>query len=147
MHTVTGISSSRLEELRKATISGSISDLYFTSTNPNTDGVNVALTNTAVTWTYYIGGITYVFDVVNNITTFTFQSLGYADGNNFVDLPFIKIPSKDNIIAQPEIDNNVFIIRQSLPVFENIYRLQNVFNLSYLERYAGGRNFNIVTNT
>ena len=38
---VVGESSSRLEELRKSTINGSsISDLYFTSTSPNNDGVN-----------------------------------------------------------------------------------------------------------
>jgi hypothetical protein len=146
-HTVTGTSSSRLSELRKFSISGSLSDLYFTSTSPSTDGVNVSLTNTGTTWTYYIGGITYVDDVANNITTFTFESIGYEDTNNFVDLPFIKDETKQNVIDKPEIDNNVFIIRQSLPVFQNIYRLDSVGNLNDLEKYAGGGKFNIVNNS
>ena len=146
-HTVTGITSSRLEELRKTTINGSLSELYFTSTDSNVDGVNPILTNTGTSWTYYIGGITYMFDVTNNVTTFMFQSQGYNDTNNFIDLPIIKDPKKDNVVDVPEIINNVFIIRQSLSVFENIYRLQDVTNLSYLESYAGGRNFNIINNS
>lgn len=145
--TVTGVTSSRLSELRKFSTSGSLSDLYFTSIDPSTDGVNELLTITGVSWTYYIGGITYFWDEVNDITTFTFESLGYDDGNNFVNLPFIKDDAKDNIIDVPEIDNNVFIIRQSLPVYQNIYRLQSIGNLSDLEKYAGGGKFNIVTNS
>jgi hypothetical protein len=145
---ITGVSSSRLSELRKFTVSGTLSDLYFTSTDPTVaDGVNEILTSTAVTWTYYIGGMTYVDDVVNNVTTFSFTSVGYDEPNNFVNLPFIKDETKQNIIDKPEIDNNVFIIRQSLPVFQNVYRLQNIANLSELEKYAGGAKFNIVNNT
>ena len=146
-YTVTGTSSSRLSELRKFSTSGSLSDLYYTSTSSSTDGVNVSLTNTGTTWTYYIGGITYVDNVSTKITTFTFQSLGYDDDNNFIDLPFIKDETKQNIIDVPEIDNNVFIIRQSLPVFQNIYRLQSINTLSDLEKYAGGGKFNIVNNS
>ena len=146
-HTVTGITSSRLSELRKFSVSGTLSDLYFTSTNSSTDGVNELLTTTGTSWTYYIGGITYFWDEVNDITTFTFESLGYDDSNNFIDLPFIKDDAKENIIDVPEIDNNVFIIRQSLPVFQNIYRLQSISNLSDLEKYAGGGKFNIVNNS
>ena len=146
--TVTGTSSSRLSELRKFTVTGTLSELYYTSTNPNiADGVNEFLTSTAVTWTYYIGGITYIDDVANSITSFTFESLAYGDDNNFSNLPFIKDETKQNVIDKPEIDNNVFIIRQSLPVFQNVYRLQNIENLSELEKYAGGAKFNIVNNT
>jgi hypothetical protein len=147
-YTVTGTtSSSRLSELRKFTVSGTLSEIYFTSTNPSSDGVNELLTTTATTWTYYIGGITYVDDVVSVITSFTFQSLGYDDTDNFIDLPFIKDETKQNVIDKPEIDNNVFIIRQSLPVFQNVYRLQDIGNLSELEKYAGGGKFNILNNS
>lgn len=146
-HTVTGTSSSRLSELRKFTISGLIDDLYFTSTNPSNDGVNTLLTVTGTTWTYYIGGITYIDDILNNVTTFSFQSKGYDDTNNFVDYPFIKDEMKQNIIDKPEINNNVFIERQSQSVFENIYRLQNINNLSDLEKYAGGGKFKIINNS
>lgn len=144
---VTGTSSSRLSELKKYSISGTLSDLYFTSTDPNlNDGVNTSLTMTATTWTYYIGGTTYVDDVTSNITTFSFMSDGYSSPN-YVNLPIVKDESKQNIIDKPEIDNNVFIIRQSLPVFQNVYRLENINTLSELEKYAGGAKFNIVNNT
>lgn len=148
-HIVTGTTeASRLSELKKFSVSGTLSDLYFTSLDPTVaDGVNPSLTSTATTWTYYIGGITYVDDVASNITSFTFESLGYDDENNFCDYPFIKDETKQNIIDEPEIDNNVFIIRQSLPVYQNIYRLQDVRNLSDLEKYAGGAKFNVVTNS
>ena len=145
---VTGTTkNSRLSELRKFSVSGTLSELYYTSTTPSTDGVNPLLTTTATTWTYYIGEITYVDNVVNQITSFEFDSLAYDDPNNFVDLPFIKDETKQNIIDKPEIDNNVFIIRQSLPVFQNVYRLQDIRNISELEKYAGGAKFNIVNNT
>lgn len=144
---VTGTSSSRLSELKKFSTSGTLSDLYFTSTDPNLgDGVNTSLTMTATTWTYYIGGITYVDNVASNITTFSFMSDGY-NSPNYVNLPIIKDEAKQNIIDVPEIDNNVFIVRQSLPVYQNIYRLQDIRTLSDLEKYAGGAKFNIVTNS
>lgn len=146
-NTVTGTSKSRLSDLRKFSVDGTLSELYFTSTNTNIDGVNESLTitgTTGTTWTYYIGGITYVDDVINEITTFSFESLGYNDSNNFINLPIIKDVEKENIIDKPEIDNNVFIIRQSLPVFQNIYRLQDVKNIYELENYAGGGKFNII---
>lgn len=145
---VTGVSSSRLSELRKFTVSGTLSETYFTSTDPTVaDGVNELLTATATTWTYYLGGMTYVDDVVNNVTTYSFTSVGYNEPNNFVNLPFIKDEAKQNIIDKPEIDNNVFIIRQSLPVYQNVYRLQDIGNLSELEKYAGGGKFNILNNS
>ena len=145
-YTITGTSLSRLNELRKFTISGTLEDLYFTSLTPASDGVNTSLTMTATTWTYYIGGITYVDDVASNVTSFTFESLGY-NSPNFINLPFIKDETKQNVIDKPEINNNVFIIRQSLPVYQNIYRLQDIKNLSELEKYAGGAKFNVVNNT
>lgn len=144
---VTGTSSSRLSELRKYSVSGGLSDLYFTSVSSTTDGVNISLTNTGTTWTYYIGGITYNYDVANDITSFTFESLGYDDSNNFVNLPIIKDINKENVIDKPEINNNVFIIRQSQSVFQNIYRLQDVDNLSKLNKYGGGAKFNIINNS
>lgn len=144
---ITGTSSSRLSELRKFSVDGTLSELYYTSTDPNiADGVNEFLTSTAVTWTYYLSGITYIDDVVNNITSFSFISVGYQSPA-FINLPFIKDEAKQNIIDKPEIDNNVFIIRQSLPVFQNVYRLQDISNLSELEKYAGGAKFNILNNT
>ena len=145
---VTGTSSSRLTELRKYRITGDLSQLYFTSTSNLNDGVNVLL-STGNTVVYYLGGITYT-DIIttdNTITTFTFDSLGYDDLNNFDNLPIIKDEAKENIIDKPEVENDVFIIRQSIPVFENQYRFSNIRNLAELEFYAGGGFFNIINNS
>jgi hypothetical protein len=151
--TVTGQSSSRLVELRKYVVSGPLTDLYFLSGAPEDgDGLNPneSVTGaTASTLTYYIGGITYVDQIVEDTTTtfFSFESSGCSDPNNFVDLPILKDESKQNIVAKPEVGSDVFIIRESLSVFENHYRLRSVGSLAELEFYAGGRNFNIVNNT
>lgn len=145
---VTGTSSSRLTELRKYRITGDLSELYFTSTSNLNNGVNVLL-STGNTVVYYLGGITYT-DIIttdNTITTFTFDSLGYDDLNNFDNLPIIKDETKENIIDKPEVENDVFIIRQSIPVFENQYRFSNIRNLAELEFYAGGGFFNIINNS
>lgn len=148
MATVTGISSSRLVELRKYRISGDLSEIYFTSTSNVNDGVNISL-STGNIIVYYIGGITYTDQTVGGITTttFTFESLGYSDTNNFVDLPIIKDENKENIIDKPEVENDVFIIRQSIPVFENQYRFNNIRSFAELQFYAGGGFFNIINNT
>jgi len=148
MAIVTGVSSSRLTELRKYTISGTLSEIYFTSTSSDSDGVNISL-STGNTIIYYIGGITYTDQTIDAITTttFSFESLGYDDSNNFVDLPIIKDENKENIIDKPEVENDVFIIRQSIPVFENQYRFSNIRNLGELQFYAGGGFFNIISNT
>lgn len=154
MYTVTGESSSRLIELKKYATTGSLSQQYFISTGATSgDGVDVSLTTTGVTastFVYYIGGITYVDTFISGITeetVFTFESLAHEDENNFDDLPIIKDDKKENIVDKPEVDNNVFIIRQSQAVFEDQYRLKNIRNISELEFYAGGGHFNIVNNT
>jgi hypothetical protein len=150
MTTVTGNSSSRLFELRKFSDTGTdIGDLYFTSTNVDTDGVNESLSDGISTWIYYIGGITYTDIVSNNITTtsFEFQSVGDQDENNFDQFEIIKNELINDAIYSPEINNNVFIIRQSLSVFENIFRLESVNTIAELQYYAGNNNFNIIDNT
>ena len=148
---VSGTSSSRLNELRKYSTSGTLSQLYFTSTNSLTDGVNITETSTgltASTYIYYIGGITYVDEIISGDTSswFMFESSGYTSPV-FVNLPYIKNESELEIISKPLVDNNVFIIRDENSAFQNNYRLKNVGNLTELTYYAGGAYFNIVENT
>lgn len=77
-------------------------------------------------------------------TTFTFQP---NNQNNFIDVPYYKDPSKDNIISNPKIRNDVFIVRQELSAFDKNYKLEYIGNLNELVTYAGGNFFNIVNNT
>jgi len=147
VNTITGTSSSRLSELKKYARSGTLNKLYYTSTTPAIDGVNTGLTTTGITYTYYIGGITYVDNVTGGTTTYTFTSSGYSDTNNFSNLPYIKDENLQNVIAKPLVDNNVFIIREEQQILDKNYRLRNIGNLTELTYYAGGAYYNIINNT
>jgi hypothetical protein len=150
-YTVTGTSSSRLSELRKYSRSGTLSQLYFTSTDPSVNGVNLSLTTTgttASTYVYYVSGITYTDNIITGTTetSFEFVSSGYSSPA-FTNLPYIKNENEQNIITSPLISNDVFIIRDENSAFEKNYRLKNINNLTELTYYAGGAYFNIVENT
>src|SRR5690606_29818715 len=114
--TVTGECSSRLYELKKFSTSNDINIAYVTSSTPSQSGVDVSL-STGNTIVYYISGITYIDDLMENKTTFSFQSSGYSSPD-FINQPIIKDESKHNIVTQPEVSNDVFIIRQSISVFQ-----------------------------
>ena len=141
--TVTGYSDSRLSEFKKYTLNTDFSTGYFTSTSPNVDGVNDIISVVGDV-TYYIGGITY--NDTNDGTIFSFESKGLASPN-FVNKPIVKFESKNFTVDKPELNNNVFIIRQSQSVFRNIYRLDDVGNIDELTKYGGGKIFNIINNT
>lgn len=148
---VSGLSSSRLSELRKWSASSDLSKKYYTGSTSADNGLNLSLTTSGQTYVYYIGGITYVDQYVAEdsgfTTTFSFTSSGYSDANNFTNLPYIKDEAKENMIDRPIVGSDVFIIREDLPAFENNYRLSNISNLTDLTYYGGGNYFNIVNNT
>lgn len=146
-YNVTGQSSSRLVELRKYVISGTTAQIYVTGGNLTTDGVDLAQT-TSDMFVYFLGGIRYV-DILSGIasgTTFSFIGQGFIDAN-FINKPIYKDMNKENIISNPKIYDDVFIIRQELSAFDKNYRLEYITNLVDLETYAGGNFFNIVNNT
>lgn len=152
MKTITGQTRSRLVELRNFNVSGNgLSDLYMTSSDITSNGLNLSLSTsgiTASTFVYYIDSITYIDNVVTGQTTTTYSvvSSGTSDSNNFNDYPIIKDFSKIDVNENPEVNSDVFIERQSISVFESLFRLKNISNLNELEKYAGGTYFNIVKN-
>ena len=148
MGLVKGSSSSRLNELRKYRIDGDLSDRYFTGGNLNNDGIDVPTSTADTIVNYYIGGIKYTDLYVEgeyDETIFEFTAEG-TSSSDFINLPLIKDFGKGNVIGRPEVKRDVFIIRQSLSVFERQYRLKVITNLSELNFYAGGANFNIIDN-
>ena len=147
---VSGITRSRLAELKKFSRNSNPLDNYKQSSTPLNDGVNTSLSTTNKI-TYYIGGITYV-DFSNNvgdiITTFSFErGLYNIVEEEFLDEPTYKDPDKENIVSNPKVDNDVFIIRQQLSAFNDNYKLSFIEDLNDLINYAGGYYFNIVNNT
>jgi len=145
-YTVSGECTSRLSELRKYTISG-FTLQYVSGGTPSIDGVDYLSSISGVSVTYWLGGIQYIDDYIGSAITTTFNFIGLGLLNfNFINKPIYKNPQKENIISNPKIDNDVFIIRQELSAFENNYRLEHIKSLIDLDSYAGGKYFNIVKN-
>ena len=145
--TVTGKSTTRLPELRKYVVSGTTAQMYKTGGSFTVDGVDLAQTNVNKI-VYFIGGIKYT-DTLSGYssgTTFSFVGQGLS-GPDFINKPIYKDPNKENVISDPKIYDDVFIVRQEIPAFDKNYRLEYISNLVDLETYAGGKFFNIVKNT
>ncbi len=143
---------SRLAELRKYAISGGISNMYYTSTGSASDGVNVSLSDLNVypqIVVYYVGGITYkdiIYGNAEDTTLITYEPQGYSSPD-FIDAPTYKDPNKSQIVQNPKVYNDVFIVRQELSAFDKNYKLKDVKSLAALKTYASGRYFNIVSNS
>lgn len=145
---VTGSTNSRLSELRKYTTSTLFTKQYFGGGNWTTDGVDYPNSPTIEYVVYYLGGIRYVDETLIDGTTTTYQYTAEGtSSDDFIHEPYYKDPKKENIISNPKIDDDVFIVRQELSVFEQNYRLEYVTNLVELTTYAGGNYFNIINNS
>lgn len=150
MTTVTGKTSSRLIELEKYVRSTDISKKYVTGGSVTFDGVDVTASSANTVVVYYIGGIEYTDNYEDGLyddTDFLFNINNSTADIQQVDLPIIKDFSKGNVVGRPEVKSDVFIERQSLSIFEQQFRLRYIGNLSELNFYAGGGNFNIIENT
>ena len=147
-HIVTGECTSRLLELQKYTTSNAFTAQYFSGGSYTVDGVDYLHSFSGVSITYYLGGIKYIDLFTGSTTgsTFSFTTQGYLNPN-FINKPIYQDPNKENIISNPKISNDVFIIRQELPAFDGNYRLEYIRKLVDLETYAAGKFFNVINNT
>ena len=147
-HIVTGHCTSRLLELQKYTASSAFTAQYFSGGSYTVDGVDYSNSHLGVSITYYLGGIKYIDLFTGSTTgsTFSFTTQGYFNPN-FINKPIYQDPNKENIISNPKIANDVFIIRQELPAFDGNYRLEYIRKLVDLETYAAGKFFNVINNT
>jgi hypothetical protein len=145
---VTGYSTSRLNELKKFAVNVPFNQQYIGGGSYSVDGVDFINSISGVSVIYFIGGIRYVdtFTGTSATTTFDFTTVGILSPA-FINKPIYKDPKKENIISNPKITSDVFIIRQELSAFENNYKLEHIRTLNELETYAGGKYFNIVKNS
>jgi len=137
---------SRLNELRKYTITTNFANQYVGGGSWIQDGVDY-LNSPAIEYVvYFIGGIRYVDETLINGTTTSFS---YLPNNtyNFIDEQYIKNPNKEKIISNPKIYDDVFITRDNLSAFNKNYKLEYIRNLVDLTTYAGGKYFKIINNT
>lgn len=145
-YVVTGGCTSRLTELKKYVINVPFSQQYVGGGSYTVNGVDYANSIGGII-VYYLGGIRYV-DISGQTsgTTFKFTTIGNLSPN-FINTPIIKDPNKENIISNPKIYDDVFIVRQEISAFDKNYRLEYISSLVDLTTYAGGKFFNIVNNT
>jgi hypothetical protein len=145
---VTGECTSRLNELRKYTITNVFANQYVGGGSFTVDGVDYNTSVEFIRVVYFIGGIRYVDMLVgsNSGSTFSFIGKGLLSPN-FINVPYYKNMNKENIISNPKVNDDVFITRQELSAFDKNYRLEYIRSLIDLTTYAGGKFFNIVNNT
>jgi hypothetical protein len=146
--TITGSSESRLSELKTFARQTTQWSNYKQSSTPLNDGVNARLYIPFVQTVYYIDGITYkdTFVLGEPTTFFSFEKTGINE-DDFITAPIYKDPNKENIISNPKVLDDVFIVRQEISAFNDNYKLEFVKTLNQLVNYAGGNYFNIVNNT
>lgn len=146
--TVTGTSTTRLGELLKYTITSDFMQQYVVYDINLGTGVDYTISLSNQNVTYYISGIKYRDITTNGITKtyYEFNSLGSLSPD-FIHTNYIKKPENENIVSNPKINDDVFIVRPEISAFENNYRLEYIKSIQDLETYAGGKYFNIVNNT
>lgn len=147
---VTGATNnSRLSELKKYAVNVPFLQQYIGGGSTIVDGVDYPNSVSGVSIVYYLGGIRYLDTLTgtNSGTTYSFTPQGTSNPLNFIDTWMYKDPKKDNIISNPKINDDVFIVRQELSAFEKNYRLEYIKNLNELLTYAGGNYFKIINNS
>ena len=137
---------SRLNELRKYTVTSDFTQQYVGGGSWTTDGVDYPNSPSIQYVTYYIGGIKYVDETLIDgvITTFSYS---IDNDGNFINKLYVKNPNKEKIISNPKINDDVFIVRGEQSAFNKNYRLEYIGNLVDLTTYAGGKYFNIINNS
>lgn len=145
---ITGQCSTRLSELEKYTITEDVFKKYYTGGSINNNGVVVDLTIPNQKIVYYIDGIKYV-DILSGETsgiTFNIYKPQGITNISFNNNNYYKNIDIFGNVDNPEIDNDVFIVRDEKSVLENNYKLEYIKNLRMLYSYIGGNYFKINKN-
>lgn len=141
---ITGTTSNRLSEVSR-----------YSKTEPYRIGVN-GVTN--ITYNtdgsanqifYTLGNIDYVTTIVrNSVNDFSFPTtFSYINNNaQTQNINTIKEEGKMGFVFPPKINNQIFIERFSLSVFEKHSRLASITNLGSLQEYRNGY-YNLIKNT
>lgn len=140
---ISGTSESRLYELEKYGFNNSFEEKYIGGGNLNIEGVDYNNSIEDVKIIYYISGIKYIDDIINEITYYSFTSNDYQD--NFVNNYYVKLPYLDKY-NELLIKDDVFVERQNISAFDGNNRLEFLNNLVKVNTYAGGKYFNIINN-
>ena len=143
---ITGNTTTRLSELRKYRVTSNFQEMYVGGGSFTSNGVDYVNSVPNQKIVYYINGIRYNDIIQNGTTRTTFQftpiPLDQSDVGHM-----IKIHNIGSVVSQPKIIDDVFIFRQDISAFKDNQLLSDINNLIELTTFAGGRYFNIISNT
>ena len=141
---VTGITTSRLEELRKYKVSDIFEEKYYMDGTPINNGIVSGSIDSGVV-VYYVNGIKYTDKYENNEVKTHFQhtpiEMDVEEGGNL-----LKISNYGKSVGLPQIKEDVFIDRDERSGFKDNYIISDMKNLVDIETFAGGNYFNIIKN-
>lgn len=134
--TITAETSSKLSEVRT-----------YDDNNPFIVGQNGVTNleysgNTLIKVEYTLNGIDYTTNILNNTTTYSFQTKG-LDSSNSDNLPIIKNDRILDVSLKKDSLNLINVERQTQSAIENHYRISQIKNINDLTTYASGNYFNI----
>lgn len=141
---VTGITTSRLEELRKYKVSDIFEEKYHMGGTPINNGV-VSGSIDSGTVIYYVNGIKYIDEYENNEINTRFEhtpiEMDVEEGGNV-----LKLNHYGRSVDVPKIDKDVFIDRDERSGFKDNHIISDMKSLVDIETFAGGNYFNIIKN-
>ena len=127
----------------------------YSSTQPFKIGTN-GVTNISYNTDGSISQIFYTIGEINYITNFivtenkknAFPTIFFSgiDDSETQNINIIKEEAKMGMVFPPKINNDLFIERMSLAVFERHSRLATIKSLGSLEEYSNGY-YNVIKNT
>lgn len=142
---VTGLTTSRLYEIKKYRISENFEDNYI-SYNPSTKTGYLGGTIFDGEVIYMIKGIKYIDNYNNEIYENTFFEYIPTPIDLNEDGFLLKINNYGKSIDKPIIKKDVYVNRKKLPPFKNNFLIRNMENLIDVGTYVGGNYFNIYKN-
>lgn len=142
--TISGTCVSRLVELEKTKQTNIFTNKYYSSTNVDVDGVNYNISD-ANNITYYIGGIIYNDNIIENKTTYSFNGLG-CNSNNCINGYIFLDESKINSIMIPDVENDINVERFNTSIIEPFFKISKTLDMNNIYNVEGGSYFKIINN-
>lgn len=141
---VDGECKSRLSELEKSINTDEFLLKYIQSDSVDYDGVNYSLSNLN-NIIYYINGIEYNDNLLNNITTFKMNTNGLNSYNSLNSNIYFNESILESI-SLPKMSSDIFIERPKFKIVEPFFKISFINNLNELYDVEGGSYYNIIKN-
>lgn len=141
---ITGVTTSRLNELKKYKVTDVFNEKYHMDGTPIKNGV-VSGTIEDGEVIYYVNGIKYI-DIYSDNNVETFFEYTPIDMDVNIGGVLIKRNEYGKSIESPSIFKDVFINRGEISPFKDNHFLCDVNNMIETETFAGGNYFKIIKN-